>query len=124
MYQCILESWDGGSCPIMEFYTWALDGGPHVYNHTAVDEWASKAASCSVEKGFDGILLDMEGIGEPPLGPEVMLDAIYTMLYVNCKKSLFHILHKVKFWNFLVKRIYPSQKQSDVNCFRSTANLL
>ena len=71
------ESWDGGSCPVTKFYSWALTGNSNVYDKDAVNDWASETASCVIEKGFDGILLDMEGIGGPPLGPESMLDAIY-----------------------------------------------
>ena len=51
------ESYDGGSCPITQFYSWALQGSDQVYNKTAVDAWAADAAACTIEKGFDGILL-------------------------------------------------------------------
>jgi len=70
------ESYDGGSCPVTRFYGWALSGNANVYDKEATTAWAQETAACVVEKGFDGILLDMEGIGGPPLGPEEMLDAI------------------------------------------------
>ena len=35
------ESWNGSSCPITEFYAWALASDPRVYNTSAVTSWAS-----------------------------------------------------------------------------------
>ena len=71
------ESWNGSSCPITDFYSWALANDSRVYDSSAITEWAVAAADCAVSRGFDGILLDMEGIGGPPLGPASMLDAIF-----------------------------------------------
>lgn len=34
-----------------------------MFNQTAVDLWAMETAACVAIKGFDGVLLDMEGIG-------------------------------------------------------------
>jgi len=47
------ESWDGGSCPITRFYSWALSGSDNVYNKTAVDEWAVEAGMLYTINRFD-----------------------------------------------------------------------
>ena len=62
------ESWNGGSCPVTEFYSWARNKDPRMYNSTAVQEWANVTATCVAKSGFDGVMLDQEGIGGPPIG--------------------------------------------------------
>ena len=67
------EAWDGLSCPVTEFYSWLLGtatgGGegsdPRIYNETAVLGWAADVAACVPARGFDGVLLDIEGVTVP-----------------------------------------------------------
>ena len=42
---------------------------PRVHNASAVQDWAQRCAACVAAQGYDGILLDMETIGGPPIGP-------------------------------------------------------
>jgi hypothetical protein len=66
------EGWDGNSCPVTEFYSWLRGsdtGGegtdPRIYNKSAVLEWARVTAECVPLRGFDGVLLDIEGVHVP-----------------------------------------------------------
>jgi hypothetical protein len=59
----------GAHCPVAEYYKWWETKDVRVHNQSAVRDWAARSASCVVAQGFDGILLDMETIGGPPIGP-------------------------------------------------------
>lgn len=64
------ESWDGRSCPVTEFYSWLLksekgEDPERIYNQSAVSQWAQEVASCVPERGFDGVMLDIEGVSVP-----------------------------------------------------------
>ena len=110
------ESWDGSTCPITRFYSWALSNDPKVYDKGEVDQWAAESASCAIEKGFDGILLDMEGIGGPPLGPDKMLDAIY---YAVCtlKRELQSLLPYAQIiWTADTGPYFPYEKLTTDGC--------
>ena len=48
---------------IPTFWAWASAGDDKMFNQTAVRKWAKDSASCVPAKGFDGVLLDMEGPG-------------------------------------------------------------
>ena len=56
-----------------EFYGWLLGkatgGGegsdPRISNQTAVLAWAAEVAACVLARGFDGVLLDIEGVHVP-----------------------------------------------------------
>ena len=62
-------SWSGIHCPIGEYYKWWTEKDPRVHNASAVKDWAQRCAACVAAQGYDGILLDMETIGGPPIGP-------------------------------------------------------
>ena len=58
---------EGVGCPVTRFYGWARDRNGNksnleMFNQTAVLAWADEVATCIPEKGFDGVLLDQEGI--------------------------------------------------------------
>ena len=63
------QGWDGQACPVSEFYGWLLKKGegqnPLIYNQSAVLGWARTTAACIPQRGFDGILLDIEGVHVP-----------------------------------------------------------
>ena len=46
-----------------------MEKDPRVHNASAVKDWAQRCAACVAAQGYDGILLDMETIGGPPIGP-------------------------------------------------------
>ena len=79
--------WNGTHCPIGEYYKWWITKDPRVHNASAVKDWASRCASCVRELGYDGILLDMETIGGPPLGP-VLERTLITTAVCELKTAL------------------------------------
>jgi hypothetical protein len=73
------SSWSGTNCGVATFYSWARDGDARRYNKTAVNAWARDTSECLATEGFDGISLDMEGIGRgkgPDKDNPAIVDAI------------------------------------------------
>ena len=110
------ESWNGSSCPITEFYAWALASDPRVYNTSAVTSWAREAASCAVSHGFDGLLLDMEGIGGPPLGPSSMLDAIFFAVCQLKEELTARLPHAIILWTADTGPYFPVANLTEAGC--------
>ena len=68
-------SWSGRSCGVADLYGWFRSSDPQRLNKSAVDAWAASAADCLAAEGYDGVSLDMEGIGRS-IGPPEDYDAI------------------------------------------------
>ena len=96
-------NWGGVTCPVNEFYSWALQcksspahdpskpEGPmcqQIFNTSAVDEWARETAECVFTSGFDGILQDMEGIGGPLNGSMTPEKAAITYAVCALKREM------------------------------------
>lgn len=80
-------SWNGTHCPIGEYYKWWTEKDDRVHNPQAVRDWAARSAACVSALGYDGILLDMETIGGPPLGP-VSERSLITAAVCELKREL------------------------------------